>query len=237
MAHDPSHTHDQVPAPPTAPHDAAPAGSPISGFLRLLWPRGWPGHLVLWQWPSKACHWVECSDLDPDERLSPALQHRDLYFTVAAHDWELCVAEAKRRGEAPDKICRRGYACSAMAIPGLWWDIDCVEGIHSAKNLPTLAQARDLALTFGPRPSILVFTGGGLHGYHLFPEPLLLRTAADREAAKRLEKSLLDALRRRMDQHGWKLDAVQSLDHVLRLPGSHNQKFDPPRKVHFEVID
>lgn len=73
-------------------------------------------------------------------------------------------------------------------------------------------------------PSIVVNTGGGFHCYWLLTEPLF-----DTERAVRL----LSAWGATVPES----DAVFDLPRVLRLPGSLNRKYDPPRRAVIEVFE
>lgn len=136
----------------------------------------------------------------------------DLYFALGV------LGTSPKRGQ-------RGKIDDVKAVPGLWLDIDCAEGEHSAENLPTFEEAEAKLLTAFPSPSILVHSGGGLHAYWLFPELFSTVAAADREAVKRLSERFQRAfIQFAKEKHGWKLDNTSDLARVLRIPGSINHK-------------
>jgi hypothetical protein len=80
-----------------------------------------------------------------------------------------------------------------------------------------------------PYPSILIDSGGGMHAYWLLRQPFMIDCDDQREAA-------------RIIQYLW-VDTVQGdpgakdLTRVLRLPGSLNHKYDPPRPVVYLACD
>jgi len=78
-------------------------------------------------------------------------------------------------------------------------------------------------------PSLVLHTGGGLHAWWLLAEPLDLAHPVNADAAKALLRGLAVAL-------GADL-AVAEPARILRLPGTLNHKYDPPRRVGVEVFD
>jgi hypothetical protein len=78
-------------------------------------------------------------------------------------------------------------------------------------------------------PSILIRSGGGWHGYWLLREPFVLATDADREHAKELQAAWVSLV-------GGDTGA-KDLARVLRVPGTLNHKYNPPRLVDFTWAD
>jgi hypothetical protein len=76
-----------------------------------------------------------------------------------------------------------------------------------------------------PRPNLVVHSGGGLHVYWVLARAL---TPADWQP-------LAFALAEATKQHGLKCDTQCTVDRarVLRIPGTLNTKYDPPRLVRF----
>lgn len=144
--------------------------------------------------------------------FSESKSDMDLYFALGV------LATSPKRGQ-------RGKIDDVVAIPGLWLDIDCAEGQHSAANLPTFEEAELKLLTAFPSPSILVHSGGGLHAYWLFPELVSTKDKVERETIKKLSERFQKAfIRFAKETNGWKLDNTSDLARVLRIPGSMNHK-------------
>ena len=80
------------------------------------------------------------------------------------------------------------------------------------------------ALPIAP-PSVLIGSGGGLHGYWLLQEPFLCDTPDRLEAARIIQQLWVSTV-------GGDL-AVHDLTRVLRVPGTLNFKYDPPRPVEY----
>jgi len=103
------------------------------------------------------------------------------------------------------------------AINCLYSDFD-LKDFESSKNL-IAAHLKELK----PPPSVIVDSGGGYHCYWLLSEPFKLETQLKREIASSLQKSWVIYV-------GGDL-AVHDLARILRLPGTYNLKYSPPRKV------
>ena len=100
-------------------------------------------------------------------------------------------------------------------------DIDIRSVAH--KGDPSLLAADiNEAKSFLPfTPSILVFSGYGLHAYYIFDTPLAI-TDDNREEIKRRNNLLLDVIRQRAN--GKTIDGVGDLPRVLRTPSTFNYK-------------
>lgn len=72
-------------------------------------------------------------------------------------------------------------------------------------------------------PSVIVDSGGGWHCYWLLDEPHILRDEADRKDAGELQSRFVLGI----GGDG----GAKDLARVLRLPGTLNAKYDPPRPV------
>ncbi len=77
-------------------------------------------------------------------------------------------------------------------------------------------------------PSILICSGGGYHAYWLLTEPVMV-TDANRDAIRRLQARWVALV-------GGDPNA-KDLARVLRVPGTLNAKYNPPRPVEFVWVD
>ena len=115
---------------------------------------------------------------------------------------------------------------NALAVQALWFDID-VDPKDSNKY-STLAEAIAAVLRFCqatsiPYPSWSVGSGGGLHTYWLSDRPFTVEEW----------QPYADALKITAKNANLKIDAGLTGDvaRVLRVPGTTNWNYDPPRKV------
>lgn len=101
--------------------------------------------------------------------------------------------------------------------------VNCVFAEYDCKDYGDKARILAHVDALPVAPSVLIDSGGGLHSYWLFGAPFILATEADRERARRL-------------QAAWVAYAggdpnAKDLARVLRVPGTLNCKYDPPRPV------
>jgi hypothetical protein len=138
-----------------------------------------------------------------------AAQNRDVYFALAA------FKEAGKR-----------TADNARVVRSLFIDID----IGDEKKYKTRLEGRDAYLEFIGATGmhtlgepIVVSSGGGFHVYWPFTEEV--------EIAQ--WKPVAENFKRLCKQEGFEIDWNCTADaaRVLRVPGTYNQKFDPPKFV------
>lgn len=100
-------------------------------------------------------------------------------------------------------------------------DIDIRSDAHKGDQ-SLLAANFDEAKSFLPfTPSLIIFSGYGLHAYYIFNQPIKI-TDDNREELKRRNNLLLDIIRQRAN--GKKIDGVGDLPRVLRTPYTFNFK-------------
>lgn len=152
---------------------------------------------------------VELRLLDPNTATM-----RPYFFKACAGAVEFGLKRADEAhiffGVAPRKATSSSGKKDDVAKPAcVWIDLDR----KGRTRLSTLQRKLDLFLL---PPSYVVSTGGGLHGYWLLDE---------RAAPEDVEVVL------RTLQTFFKSDHVTDCTRVLRLPGTRNHKYKPPRDV------
>jgi hypothetical protein len=105
--------------------------------------------------------------------------------------------------------------------------LHCLYADLDFKDVPE-PEARHRLTDFPLRPSVVVASGGGLQAYWLLYAPLHLQNGGS-ETAKRLLQRLATAL-------GADLGAAEPA-RILRVPGTRNHKYDPPRPVILEALN
>ena len=103
-----------------------------------------------------------------------------------------------------------------QAVNALYADID-------AKDYGSKTAAAEHIKQLDHKPSVIVDSGGGYHCYWLFEKPFVLDSLLKEEIAKSLQERWVTYV------GGDK--AVHDLARILRLPGTLNYKYDPPRRV------
>ena len=180
--------------------------------------------LVLWT-PGKSSN-VWCSSLeDAVENTAKRSAKNDAYFLACLQSPQAMVAEAERRGDKPNMGSRRGYEQSAALMPALWLDLDFGTKGHEKKKLPpTVKHAQYIIDGMPAPPSMVVHTGGGLHAWWVFLDPLELDTADARKRARALSFGWASLAKKICDDRGWDMDSVYDLARVMRPAGTSNRK-------------
>lgn len=171
------------------------------------------GYTYLWTRQKKRTYQFPIDDLqamvacaDEQSRLQ-----RDVYFGVCTTQKSLGDYDRTKNEDI-------------SSISALWVDIDIADGNHAAKNLPPDVMSARSLLPTEYEPSIVVFSGHGLHAYYLLKEAWELDSVEQQAQASRYLRRLQGAVRARAAEHGWHIDAVSDLARVLRLPGTKNYK-------------
>jgi hypothetical protein len=102
-------------------------------------------------------------------------------------------------------------------LPGLWTDIDCYKlGISKDEALAVLRQCP-------LPPTVVIDSGGGLHAYWLFREPLDVRYALEVGRGDTIKEDIDSALKQLAGVFAGDTNACD-ITRVLRLVGTHNSK-------------
>lgn len=124
----------------------------------------------------------------------------------------------------------RGGTGDAGWLTAFHLDLDLRGGAHrqEATKLPeTMGDAFSAVAAFPIRPTFIIATGGGF-----LPLWVLAQAAPAEEAATLLRRWHAYWA----DAYGWHLDRTADLARLVRLPGTLNHKYDPPRLVTLEAI-
>jgi hypothetical protein len=152
-----------------------------------------------------------------------AREEQNVYFAVGV------------QGERPEK--GRGKEAGVIAVPGFWADIDVAGPNHVALALPpTIEDAISIVEAVPFKPTVIVYTGGGIQPYWLFKEPWEFESDKERKKAKALSKAFQKYLQNIALDRGWAMDGTADLCRLLRLPGTYNRKQAEPVLVRYEVI-
>jgi len=138
--------------------------------------------------------------------------NEDIYFGVHPSS----VMKGSTEGTKLDDIC---------SINCLYAEFDAVN-FDESKSL-IAAHIKELR----PVPTYIIDSGGGYHCYWILEEPFTLDTPLKREIARELQRNWVYFV-------GGSLE-VHDLARILRIPGTTNYKYDPPRpvKIAYENLD
>jgi hypothetical protein len=163
-------------------------------------------------WPAAAYEgrWGEFRIRQPGRVFSQRWERippSPLHLPTEGEDVYFGVVPREARSGTADAVARD--------IRVAWADVD-------AKNFedPAVALVRLLSLPI--QPNIVVDSGGGFHAYWTLREPI------DHEASALLNRGIA----RRVGG-----DNVGDAARILRLPGTFNAKYDPPRRVRLLRLD
>ena len=117
------------------------------------------------------------------------------------------------------KAGKRGDETAVSYQTAVVVDIDICSDAHKSGNLSANFDEAKSFLPFAP--SIIIFSGYGLHAYYIWSKPIAV-TSDNREEIKRRNNLLIDIVRQRAN--GKKIDSVGDLPRILRTPGTYNYK-------------
>jgi hypothetical protein len=148
--------------------------------------------------------------------------------TLSPDTWAQVLADK-------DSPKARGGADHVSAVTTLWVDLDAGKDGHASKALPPTTDDALTIIATLPPPSWVVHTGGGVHAYWRLSRPLIIDDADSRADAEALTGGWNMLVAQLGAALGWHVDNVGDLSRVMRLPGSHNPKVEPPRPV--QLVD
>ena len=145
-------------------------------------------------------------------------------------DWHAHYGVGTRPHQSTPRPSWRGTEQDVVGLFEVQLDIDIASPIaHKVSNLPPdIPSAMKILEAFPTPPTLIIFTGYGLHAIWLFKEIELLESTADRIAAKDAVARVQNWARKAASAHGWALDHTHDLSRSLRLPGTKNHKSSPP---------
>jgi hypothetical protein len=165
----------------------------------------------LWRADGKCSTWFEYGN------PAPLPGDADIYFSVSP------VARIPERidyktGQPKAPEYTRAANADICALNCLYAEFDAKD--FGGSKEAALAHVNSLPIP----PSVVVDSGNGYHCYWLFPKPVRV-TDDNREALRRLQA--------RWNAYVGGDPQAKDLARVLRLPGTYNSKYDPPRLVTF----
>jgi replicative DNA helicase len=141
---------------------------------------------------------------------------RNIYFGVHP-SVEIPRTNARGEQKPPQEVRSQNALIAAINCLFVEYDAKDFEGDKDA--------AFRKVESLDPPASVVVDSGGGFHCYWLLDQPWVLRTEGQRERARKLQAAWV----RLMDGDPQSKDIAR----VLRVPGTLNHKYQPPRPVEF----
>ncbi|HSH80026.1 MAG TPA: AAA family ATPase [Herpetosiphonaceae bacterium] len=162
-----------------------------------------------WTAPGKRATWWQ-----PHEPVPVPSGRNNVYFGVHP---TTAIPSTNARGEQKPPAEVRSQIAYIAAV-------NCLFGEFDAKHFDDKAATLAHIETLDPPPSTIVDSGGGYHCYWLLEQPFVCGDDADRQRAKRAQAGWV--------QHVGSDDDAKDLARVLRMPGTHNYKYDDAPEVH-----
>lgn len=140
------------------------------------------------------------------KRFFTELDTRKIWQIVKQHPKSnLYFGVATRNGHGGEKE-------NIVNIPAVWTDIDY-------KDVPK-SKVTEIYKRFQAKPSLIIASGGGLHFYWILKEPALKH-----------EIPQIETINKQLATHfSGDLNATDAA-RILRIPGTLNYKYDPPRHI------
>jgi P4 family phage/plasmid primase-like protien len=187
----------------------------VLDFLNALYKNEKNGYLTLWTLEDKQTRWFHVTEIDAVVYEAMKLRsQQNVYFGVGLRKERL---SERQRGSSKD----------VFSLPAVWLEIDLKSGVHAADNLPDEQEAEMILDTFPLEPSIINHSGGGLHCYWLFEQPVRIRNEKEQQSVERMLRRFQDIFIRLARSKGLHIDKTSDLARVLRVPGTFNLKSDP----------
>ncbi len=155
----------------------------------------------------KQSHWHPAGQAASVQLGLPYLDGCDIYYSVNP------VSAAADRS-----IHRKSHKADVMAVNCLWAEFD---------DKDFAGNAAGYAAQLAPAPSITIHSGGGVHAYWLLVDTFVIGCEEAREE--------IDGIQKRWQVHQGGDKGVNDLARVLRVPGSLNFKYTPPREVEIRL--
>jgi len=195
-------------------------------FLNALYGNLDEGHVYLWTLPDHRTWPFAVDELRTMASAAHAIQDdKDVYFGLGGALQEI-------------RDNKRLLANNVSFITCLWMDIDiATQGAHAHDQLPkTIEEALGILPDF-LGPSIVVWSGNGLHVYWLLKEAWIFDSQEENLRASNLMIRLQAFVRSLAQERGWKLDSTPDLSRVLRVPGTLNHKMGQSKPVVITQFD
>lgn len=188
-------------------------------FLGLVFePAADAGRIGLITLPNPAPRWydAEASDALAQEAITLSDRGAEVYITC---------------GIFPPSYDGPRAAGAVSALPGVWADIDHVKPGAARRYFRDVGAIHGFLDTLVIRPTLRVETGGGVHAWWLFREPLYLAGPRLQPADAHVVWRFQRYLQGRMQPQGVDLDATHDHARILRIPGTVNHKHGAPVRL------
>ncbi|MCX7779624.1 MAG: DUF927 domain-containing protein [Negativicutes bacterium] len=191
-------------------------------FLSKIFEYAERGYTQIFTIPKQRAKSIPVSDFRKVQNIINGFTGLNIYFSP---------------GIAAQSVDHKWAEADIIGFPAAWVDIDIYSpGAHARDNLPRSVQEAMSLLPEHIPPSIIVWTGYGIHAWWLFSECWYFDTPEEKKQAQELLARLQEYIRQRAGAVGWHLDTTSNIDRVMRVPGTLNYKPKMP-PVQAQVIE
>lgn len=147
-------------------------------FFKEIYKNCTDGFITLTTLPSRKTTWFKVSEIEKLSDISANIGKKtNVFFGVVLR--KNILSNGLRGGE-------KDISC----VTAFYADIDIKGDTHAQKFLPENAdEARDFLKNLKIRPSIIVNSGNGIHGYWLLDTPFVIKNAEDTNRIATIFKS------------------------------------------------
>mgnify|MGYP004563438329 FL=1 len=193
-------------------------------FLNEIYKGCSDGYLTLTMLPERKTLWFKVSEIEKTSLFAGKYGSKtNTFFGVGLRKKAL---KTGFRGSEKDILC----------VTTLYADIDIKGNAHAQTSLPSnVDEAIDFLHGLKVKPSIIVNSGNGIHGYWLLDKPFIIETEDDRKHILSIFKCFGRYVNSEAKKRNWKIDSVYDLARILRVPGTINHKLGTGAKC--EVIE
>ncbi len=193
-------------------------------FFREIYKDCSCGYITITTLLDRKTRWFKCTEIEKISKIAESLGKKtNVFFGVGLRNK---VLPNGQRGSEKEILC----------VTALYADIDIKGNAHAQTSLPSsVIEATDFLHSLKIKPSIIVNSGNGIHGYWLLDKPFIIETEEDRKHMSSIFKGFGRYVNSEAKKYGWKIDSVYDLARILRVPGTINHKLGTGAKC--EVVE
>ena len=182
-------------------------------FFREIYKDYSGGYITITTLPDRKTRWFKCTEIEKISKMAETLGKKtNVFFGVGLRNKVLPNGQ-------------RGSEKDILGVTALYADIDVRGDAHAQTSLPSsVDEATDFLHSLKIKPSIIVNSGNGIHGYWLLDKPFIIETEEDRKHISSIFKGFGKYVNGEAKKRGWKIDSVYDLARILRVPGTINHK-------------
>lgn len=193
-------------------------------FLNKMFGRNHNGYISIWTKQNKATRFFNAEQRDNlIEHILNVSRLQDVYFGVGLI------------GKPPSS--GRGKKDDIIGISGFWIDIDIKDDAHATEKYPPDHEvAIRILKKYQFEPTLVVWSGYGLHAYYRFPDIWYFDNDEARTRAQLLSTRFQKTISGLFREEDFKIDDTHDITRILRVSGTINHKKETPEDV-FVFID